>query len=589
MEGLGCAIFQPMSIRFRKDFLLPLLCAVVVGGLSVAPGLLALHALGNAYQGVPLLAQDNEFYYLARIREVLDGYPGISSPYFLEYKHAFPLIPPVGEFLYAIPSFLFRVSPTVIAMAGKGIFPAILFLLVYGLIWRLTDPASSWRRWNALAGGLVVSFGLEPSMLPFLLQTLTGTVHEAAFSPWTRLVNPVSGALFLFGFLHALWSVVIGKRRFAWLGACLLLALMAGYIFSLALGLSMVCVLVLCYVWKRDTVRVKRLASVLLVGGILLATYVGIALSQLPATGASGGLSSLERNGLLLMHLPLLNKIILGTFVIFLAVSWRAVKKDWWFFCFAILTSSLLAYTQQVVTGFTIWPYHFVQYTTPLAWIVLFVLGHELVRPRWPRLWKMVVVTLGVAGLSLGGSFVLSTSQAMGGFLRDQQLAPVFGWLNRNATPDCVVAVPEFTNRLAEGIPAFTSCNVYLSANVFSGAIPESRLLQGYLVTLRLRGIDREHVRTYLGMHEGEVRSLFFGNLLQIFETKHDEWLAQKMEWVAAAYETFLTRPFLPEIKRQKIDYIISDQVLQPELLQELGLEQDGLRLGHHVLYSFVF
>ncbi len=588
MEDLECATFQWMSIRFRKDFWLPLLFAVVVGGLSVAPGLLAVRALGSAYQGVPFLVQDNEFYYLARIREVLDGYPGVSSPYFLEYKNSFPLIPPIGEFLYAIPGFLLRVSPSVIVVVCKGFFPAFLFLLVYGLIWRLTDPASSWRRWNALAGGLVIAFGLEPSMIPFLLQTVSGTVHAAALSPWTRLVNPVSGGLFLFGFLHALWSVVIGKRRFAWLGAGLLLALMAGYIFSLALGLSMVCVLVLCYAWKRDAVRAKRLASVPLVGGILLATYVGIAFSQLPTAGASGGSSSLERNGLLLTHLPLLNKIVLVTFIIFLAVSWRAVKKDWWFFCFAMLASSLLAYSQQIVTGFTIWPYHFVQYTMPFAWIVLFVLGHELIRPRWPRLWKIAVVTLGVAGLSLGGAFVLSTPQAMGGFLRDQQIAPVFGWLNRNAAPDCVVAVPDFTSRLAEGIPAFTACNLYLSANVFSGAIPESRLLQGYLVTLRLRGIDREHVRTYLGAHEGEVRSLFFGNLLQIFETKHDEWIAQKTEWVATAYEAFLTRPFLPEIKRQKIDYIISDAALSSEVVQELGVKRFVPFPSGYFAYSFL-
>lgn len=586
-----------MFTKLNKDLIFPLLFAVLVGGLSVAPALFAERSLGNSYKGVPFLVQDNEFYYLARIREVLDGHLGVSSPYYLEYKNSFPLIPPIGEFLYAIPGFLLRISPATLVLVSKSLFPAILFLLVFGLIWRLTDPASSWRRWNALAGGLVVAFGLEPSMLPFLFHAMRGSIDGVVLSPWTRLVNPVSGGLFLFGFLHALWSVVIGKRRFAWLWAGLLLTLMAGYIFSLALGLSMTCVLVICYAYKRDVALVERLASVLFTGGLILTAYVATALSQISTAGTHAGSSSLERNGLLLTHLPLLNKITLGAFVIFLVVSWFAVrvrrtptgltKTNWWLFCFALLTSSLLVYSQQAVTGRTIWPYHFVQYTTPLAWVVLFILGHELIRPWWPRAWRIGVASLGVTGLFLGGAMAFSTASAMDGYLQDQQLAPVFGWLNRNAEPDCVVVVPDFASRLVEGVPAFTSCNVYLSANVFSGAIPESRLLQGYLVSLRLRGVSREQARSYLEAHPGEIRSLFFENLTQIFETKRDDWIVQKTEWVATAYEDFLLQPFLKELQRHKVDYIISDQVLSSDVIQMLGLRQDGPLLGRYAVYSF--
>ena len=150
-------IVEKSSVFLKKNYLM-LLCAFIVGLVSVLPHFLATAQLGRDYQGIPFIYQANEDAYLARIREVVDGHWAVGSAFFYEYKDWRPLVPSVGEFLYALPTILFSIPLLSVMVASKFVLPAILFVLVYYLILRLSaSPTALSIRINAAAGGLLVT------------------------------------------------------------------------------------------------------------------------------------------------------------------------------------------------------------------------------------------------------------------------------------------------------------------------------------------------------------------------------------------------------------------------------------------------
>ena len=140
-----------------------IICALIVGAITVLPSILAPIALGNDYRGIQFLPLNDEETYRARIHEVLDGHWRVASPVFYEYKNVHSLIPSINEFFYALPAYIFGLS--FVMIASKFIFPILIFFLAYLLIIQITEavePAGNNRpRWDAIAGGLLVIFYFE--------------------------------------------------------------------------------------------------------------------------------------------------------------------------------------------------------------------------------------------------------------------------------------------------------------------------------------------------------------------------------------------------------------------------------------------
>src|SRR3989339_1428561 len=116
---------------FMKKHTLATLFAVLVGLLSLFPSILAPLAVGGDYAGMQFLYIDDEDIYRARIHEVMEGHIGVASPYFFEYKDMPVMVPPINEWLYALPALFFGLS--FVITLSKFLFPALLFLLIYVL------------------------------------------------------------------------------------------------------------------------------------------------------------------------------------------------------------------------------------------------------------------------------------------------------------------------------------------------------------------------------------------------------------------------------------------------------------------------
>ena len=575
--------------------LLPLLVAVFVGLLSVAPQWISRQALGSAYRGVPFMFVDDDDYYLARVRKITEGDFLASSPAILEGRGQLPLILPIGEYFYALPVLVFRIPILTVFVAAKFLLPAVLFYLVYLLALRLAGESSKSAMFFAIGTSLTVTLGQTFVNPASAWSVISGATATAVSIPWTRLVNPVTGALFLFTFLLALWEIQngSGKRRL-WLPAGLLLALMSGYVFSWGLALAVLfCVTVTALV-RRDVSLFKRLIFVFVTGTLLLVPYWGFVASSM---SGSGGHELYGRNGMFFTHAPMFNKVLFAATVVLLILSaWqyrqfrdfkRVCFQPWLLFSFALIGGGWIAFNQQILTGRTIWPYHFVQYTVPFAILVVLVGLFHVVRPVFPKLWKALMALLALASLVYGGMAAKSTLAVLPVDRGLQSDALVFDWLNAQGVKDCVVYVREEDDRFTRLIPGFTSCHIYRSHWVFSGGLSMDRLEHNFFTYLRFSGVEPSEAKQYLLDHSDIVRVDFFDDWNRLFGHGTDEWVLAQIDRLVPLYADFYNQDFATELKKYRLDYLISDIALSQEQQKSMGIAAEAAKLDRWIVYVF--
>ena len=562
------------SRSWLEENYIALIFALLVGLISVAPHLLAWHALGASYQGIPFFYSDNEDYYLSRIHEIADGYYLVGSPYFFEYKNILPTALPVGEYFYILLSVLFHLTLPNTLILAKFIFPAILFLLAYHLIRIVSESEEGQEKniWGAIAGGLLITLGNGIVDYATLLTHLTHQMSWPVLSMWVRPVNPITGAILLFLFLIFLWRSTEKKSLCYPFFAAIILALSIGYIFTTVIAFAVAGIWILIQIWGKDLAAAKRLGLILLIAVAIDSIYF----IQLLPNLSHAGSNLAGRNGLMLTHAPLLNKVLLLSFSLFfllfayvyrvrkINIFAQAKKFSSLSFSLTILVACMLALNQQVLTGKTIWPYHFSQYSNILAIVSLFIASFMLLRPYVPFLWKIIVTGSIVVSIALGTWNASSYVYAMNSFSKLQDYAPLFEWLNTNAKKDCVILISEDENAQLSGlIPAFTSCNVYFTANL-SGSVPLERVEHNFFVELRLHGISSSTVDQYLTDNEFVIKKYFYKDWVELFDPNKNARIESMFPTIANKYRVFIKNDFKEELEKYHIDYLIVRGNLDP-------------------------
>ena len=570
--------------------------SLLVGILSVAPHIIEMYMLGNSYQGIPFLYSDNEDYYMSRMHEVIDGYYLVGSPYFFEYKDMLPTAPPIGEYFYVLLSLLFHISLTTAVVFAKFLFPAILFFLVYNFIRIISDETEGEENvLGAIAGGLFITLGSGLVDYQYVFHRIIYGTNWPSLSVWVRPVNPITGALLLFSTLSLVWQSL---RKSSWwypIFGGIMLSLTFGYIFTFGIICSIIGVLIVLSLWQRKLTEVKKLISII----VIAITIDGLYIIQIIPSLIQGDGTMAGKSGLMLTHAPLLNKVLLVATTLFLLIVMFAKKRDgvniikehekyrtiW--FSFSLLLGSFIALNQQVLTGRTIWPYHFVQYSIPLATIAILISLFVLLRPLYPRMWRYGMYGISTISLLFAVWNASPSVYVQNDFMTLQQFSPIFNWLNKNAAKDCVVMVAEDENaRLAGLIPAFTSCNVYFTANL-SGLYPMERIEHDFFVELRLRGVATSSALSYLTENEQVVRKYFYKDWFELLHLNDDQRIASTFPELTRKYSDFMKHDFSGELRHYRIDYIISRGPLALSVMNDLpGLHQE-YTMGNMTIYTF--
>ncbi len=552
------------------------------------PQVAVRQALGPADKGIPYLVNSDEGEYLSRIHEILDGYGSVASPVLYEYKNSPTIMPPVGEFLfYALPVKLTGFSLQTIIYLGKFALPALLFFFAYLFILSLFNRDDGGARISATAGALLITLGYDAyDLRNFIGNILQGTSNSSGFL-WSRLVNPITGGILLFAFLWLFSRIVQGKGKWSTvIFSGLILSATSGYIFSFGLGLSIAVIMGLYFVWRKNWPMVLKSYVPVMIALVINGLYF---INVLLVMRGGSSLSDPLRSGMFLTNEPLINMISLASllgaifcFVVFYRKDTVGeADKRWWFLILSVLSACELVYNQQIITGRTVWPQHFVQYTTPLSMSVLIVLLHNILRANYSNLWRISVFIILFGAVLFGWrGFEAASQNTIPKYTELQSFAGVFDYFNTHATKDCVVYVSsDYANEINRFIPGFTGCNVYYSFYIYSGVPPE-RIMHNYLVNLRLRGVKLKDVREHFlgGENIFYTKSYFFRDWNDLFccqdkwlakigdEDEINQWLNIKEKEVEEKYAGYLRGDLYSQLTRYRLDYFVVDVTRQPQV-----------------------
>ncbi|OGZ06982.1 MAG: hypothetical protein A3C93_01310 [Candidatus Lloydbacteria bacterium RIFCSPHIGHO2_02_FULL_54_17] len=461
-----------------RTHVIAIVFALFVGALVLAPQVIFIVNEGEHYQGLyMMMTGKDEEAYLARMQEFYDE-GRIGNPYLYEYKHHGPQFFPWGvEMMQAYPGKWLGVSVPTMNLVYKFLLPAIQFLLIYALAFRLTRS----RSWS-IAGALMVLLGLAWLEWRHIVTLISFDLNYFwDFIPVSRPVNPQWSQILLFAYLYVLLLIHDGgnRRWFFVLGALFALAFFT-YFFSwtFLLALNAIFVGIWLLFGKRSLAGDLVLTSV---GAILLAYYplreIVLATTHPDYSQVVGALKVAPQHRPIL-YKPWLFVSVLFAAYFFLTKAYREfdARRGHALFVGGLLATCFLVLNQQVVTGVVLQYAHYMRYfSLPIFAVIYAYLAVQLIGryipsavhtttepPRLPSPHRVVIAVLpwvfSAVFIATGILMQYSGYQSYVPIAHDnQRYMSALVWLNENTPKDSVV----MTNQdLSELVPIFTHNNV---------------------------------------------------------------------------------------------------------------------------------
>lgn len=554
--------------------------AFVVGLISVLPQIIFIASLGDQYRGIHMFATPNENAYIAIMQEIVDGHPMVASMPFFEYKDKVPLLPATIPWLYALPTLIFGVSIVSTVIASKFILPAILFFLIYLLVYRVTDitEKDKWGIFNAVTAGTLVVFGFDLVDYRSSVLLLLRKITPEGFIIWTRPVNPISGAIFLFIFLICLWGLIQKNKKrliYIFIGGIFLAFMMASYVFSWTIAVVVAGLAWWRFLLKRDY---KIAKDILMMSGLGMLFSLPYWLNMLNASKMPFYKEAAARIGFFYTRTPHFNKFLFAVGILFVLITIinyfkkkKLYKREWWWLSLFFILGGFIVYNQQIITGREIWYYHYVFYTIPLGYIALiFILWFGL-KIHLSKVWKIIIILFFAASSMLGvytqyGAYKKQKPE----FFKMQEYREVFDFFNNQAQKDCVVLSNEAKlGSWSNLIPAFTHCNSYYSGENQSVLANPQDFYYRYLAIVRLRGVAKDGIEKYIDENKSEVQHALQYQLQRTLGFP-DPRMEKRLANMPKDYKELLEQDFYTQLSKFRIDYILSEGELGADVVEAL-------------------
>ena len=587
--------------NFFKRHKLALVASFIVGIIALAPHIIFPLQLGKEYKGVYMMQTANETEYLARIKEVTEGHWKLGAVPFYEYKNNPPLMPPNAlDFLYAGANFITGISISNLVIVSKFFLPALFFLLIYFLIRQLTrNKEFLSNKINAVGSGFLIVLGYDLVDYGSLISYIRGASSPSDFLLWTRPINPIFGGMLIFGFLLIFWKlyrneISARKSKYLIFAAGLLFAMaIMSYFFSWGIILSFLAVFGAISLLSKNWLLLKRICLTIFLGILFSIPYLyNIYLAAKNPIYKE----SAVRTGIFYGRELMLNKFLILALFIFIVASLAVYlknknkedieffKEKWWFVCLAMIVCGFIAFNQQVITGQTVWPYHFVQYTIPLSITAIFITLYNFSSygRSFRKIWIAIVFIAITASLSFGVyTQTMAYKNNFESYKERQKYAEVFDWLNNNVKKDCVILTEDkvFFNK---AILIYTDCNVYFS-DFNSFMLPNERLYHNYMTFLRIQSIDEKQIVEHAEESAQDIAVHFYGAEGLVYGSASPSFLASKDKFIND-YKKFLQENFIEKIKKYKVDYFILESKSDKNKLFQLS---PAFSSENFLIYSF--
>lgn len=452
--------------EYKIKFLLIIFVSIIYGLFSVGPQLLFLQRAGSDFQGIYGQFNGDALYYLARIQDVLDGYPSVNNPYLLEHKADVYPQSSLPEIIVAEVSKLTHLPPPSLQVWLDFIFPALLFFFTCLLF-------------------LKISFSSAWSVF------LSVLLYFIVLGPLNKPIHPQISFFFLLSFLYLFYEFVNRENKII---CALLLGINLGLLFNIYFfHWSFLIVFLACYFFF--SLLQKRYGDLRYLPIIFLpAIIIGLPyfISFYKASLLPDYTETTIRVGLYLSHwVETFPRLLVAAtwFAFFLIFSWKLkLFKDKNFAFFGGLTLANIIYpNQQVITG------KILQLAVHWSWMPIFIFCLascfmiQVLKKR--QLSKnsvffsiaIIAVFLFFPAIRLASFTVLGNINIFYNqeFLKYQKLSPIFQWLNNQTNKDDVVYSNAMISHL---LPVYTHNNVLYDRYIFNFVASNKDVAERFLI-----------------------------------------------------------------------------------------------------------
>lgn len=433
--------------------------AIFFGLLMALPYIIFPWQIGDSYHGIGRIIADDTFFYLARIRDAMDGYLNLASPYLWEHKAGLPhqlffVEDALGLFYRAL-----RLDILSGFILTTGIASALVALLTYAIAYTISHSS---KRAVLLTAFLFI--GLFPL---------------AFFRP----ISPQTNMLFWLAQIYILLLCAVKPMTARLVAANALAFGLLFYVYPYYwMHLAVVYVLFIAYLWFADRARAKLIGLSVIGGSVLAIPYLVLNYmeSRLPEFG-----EIVVRMGMVQTHMPGSLDVLMsvGICVIVSALLWKeGIRPMIGTIFLAISTVSVaIATNQQVITGRDVFfSSHFRDIGIFSSAFLLIALAPAIfARMKHPRRWLigtvvMMLVVIG-GGMKAYAVTIVSVSEQS---MRMQAYGPVIDWLNAHAPKDAVVYANE---ELSQVIPVYTSANIFFSNQINLSLVSDAESMRRFV------------------------------------------------------------------------------------------------------------
>lgn len=506
------------------------------------------------YQGIHILGPDAEVYYAARVREVYDGFPTLGNTFFSAPKDQPAMQPPLPEQTIAFAGKLAGMDALGAFLASKAVLAVAVFLAFAWLLFVITG-----RPWVSLlaavaalqAGALLAA----PWDAPLFLRPQSASFEFLRFS---RAVNPQwTVTFFLIELALAGWWIRRNKRLPILLAAVFSFTLVYSYVYAWTYFFTVMGLLTLWYLFKRDMRRIADLVFFWAIVGVVSTPYL---MHLWVLTHHPWYAESSRRLGLVLRYGPPVLGVWSAVFIGFAAASRRVWPKTWPLLP-AVALAGLIAFNQHLVTGHFIVPHHYNWYfIQPLASIIACAYVLSIIPQTWMR--PKTAVLLGVFAVT-SATMVAAVQQrvAYRGVAdfwgRMQAAAPVIRYASKTLRAGQVVYSQDVN--ILNQIPIYGSADVYHAGNANLALSPDERSRFVYFFDLWLQGVtpdqaarDFRSIRRW--MLSSRMHAIYYREAAGDYANIPDD----EVDAAVVAYREFYRLPLKDKLTRYPLTAVIT-------------------------------
>ena len=515
--------------------------------------------LGDQYEGITSEIIDDELFYMARIKDIMDGHLTLGNAYLAEHKNQLPQQLFLPEFVLAQPLKLLNLDIVQARIIYNFVLPAIAFILTY-LAFYLIYPSRFW----ASLFTFFLFFGL------YLFKFTRPVIPQFVFIFWL--------SQFIF-----LWQLLKNpsNKTFKLLNILNFGLLFYLYPFYWTFYLVFFVILVSVYFF-REKMLSKQFFKILVEGLIIgfLYFYLSFSASRLVEYQ-----ETLTRIQLVFSHSPSEIKTVFPAFLVLIlfGILYRfkfiKINKEILFFILGIV-SILLVTNQNILTG---QKFEFGHYRMPSVFFLIFAIYY-----LWSKTFKLLNFKLRflIASLvviaSAGGVYnytqrILEISERS---IYTQKYAAIFDWLNKNTSPDSVVYANE---EISGKVPVYTRNNVFYSryANLF--IMTDEEVYERFILNNFFEEFDKDFVIKneraifgvrYIDRYGDAVQANKWRKLAGLKLKDETRLPENEIEKVLTKAGEIQRSPFEKNLKKYQVDYFVWDKNKDPNWnLEKLDLE----------------